>query len=65
MESKEPKKLDFIFKNQPVKARIYLEDGEAKVQISGLDLSESFSISELDELSAMFAELTMGAVAYE
>lgn len=65
MAFKEPKKLDFTFKGQPVKARIYMEDFEAKVQISGFDFSEPLTISELDDLSAIFANLTMDAAAYE
>lgn len=65
MTFKEPKKLDFTFKGQPVNARIYMDDGEAKVQISGFDFSEPLTISELDRLSGIFANLTMDAVAYE
>lgn len=65
MTFKEPKKLDFTFKGQPVKARIYMQDFEAKVHLSGFDFSEPLTIADLDELSGIFANLTMDAVAYE
>lgn len=65
MKTQEAKKLDFTFKGQPVKARIYMAEGEAKVQLSGFDFSEPLTIAELDDLSGIFANLTMDAVAYE
>ena len=65
MSTKETKKLDFMFMGQPVKLRLYEENGQAMAQISGLDLSQPMTVSRLSNLMEFFADVSMEAEAYE
>lgn len=67
MKTQEPKKLDFTFKGQPVKVRIYHDPDTAvgTAHITGLDLSEPMTSSRLNSLSEFFADLAMEAEAYD
>lgn len=61
-----PQKLDFTFKGQPVKVRLYLTDtGRGMAQITGLDLSEPMTIDRLNSFMEFFADISMEAEAYE
>ncbi len=52
MKSSEARKLDFVFKREPVKVRVYAVPnlGSAKAEISGIDLSAPMNITQLHDL---------------
>ena len=62
-----PHKLDFTFKGQPVKVRLYHDPdtGRGMAQITGLDLSEPMTIDRLTSFMEFFADISMEAEAYE
>lgn len=65
METKEAEKMDFTFKGEPVKVRFFEENGQAFVQLAGLDMSQRMTVGTFSSLVEFFSDLAQKAEDYE
>lgn len=61
----QPKTLSYTFRGQPLEVRMWSEDGRARVQLVGLDLSQPLTLPQLEGLGDLFTDLSMYAGDFE